>query len=97
MDLERAPAVVRIFQLRHDEHLAYEVIAARLNDDLDRYPPPTPNRPERATLDNYADLFDDDLDEVANRLNSARTNFATAYSLRTQGDAEVVDLRKMPS
>ncbi|MFI6363180.1 tyrosine-type recombinase/integrase [Nocardia sp. NPDC050630] len=48
------------------------------------------------TLDYYADLFDDDLDEVANRLNSARTNFATAYSLRTQGGAEVVDLRKMP-
>ncbi|WP_433661627.1 hypothetical protein ACQPW1_05205 [Nocardia sp. CA-128927] len=31
------------------------------------------------TLDFYADLFDDDLDEVANRLNSARAEFATAY------------------
>lgn len=48
VDPERAPAVVRIFQLRHDEHLAYEVIATRLNVDLDRYPPPQPNRPERA-------------------------------------------------
>ncbi|MEV6135908.1 hypothetical protein AB0L63_07560 [Nocardia sp. NPDC051990] len=49
------------------------------------------------TLDYYADLFDDDLDEVANRLNSARANFVTAYSLRTQAAAEVVYLRKMRS
>ncbi|WP_029904007.1 tyrosine-type recombinase/integrase [Nocardia brasiliensis] len=43
------------------------------------------------TLDVYADLFDDDLDDVAARLDSARTDFATAYSLRTQPSAVVVD------
>ncbi|WP_433195889.1 hypothetical protein ACQP1G_42680 [Nocardia sp. CA-107356] len=47
------------------------------------------------TLDYYADRFDDDLDEVANRLNSARADFATAYSLRTESGAEVSDLREM--
>ncbi|MFE3002969.1 tyrosine-type recombinase/integrase [Nocardia sp. NPDC059246] len=38
------------------------------------------------TLDVYADLFDDDLDEVASRLDTARIEFAAAYSLRTQGE-----------
>lgn len=40
------------------------------------------------TLDVYSDLFDDDLDEVATWLDSARAGFATAYSLRTEGDPE---------
>jgi integrase len=31
------------------------------------------------TLDYYADLFDDDLDDIAARLDAARTDFATAY------------------
>lgn len=48
MDPERAPAVVRIFQLRYDENLAYQVIADRLNTDPDRYPPPQPNSGKRA-------------------------------------------------
>ncbi len=48
VDPERAPAVVRIFQLRHDENLAYQVIAERLNADPDRYPPPRPNSGKRA-------------------------------------------------
>ncbi|MBF6256428.1 site-specific integrase [Nocardia farcinica] len=38
------------------------------------------------TLDFYADLFDDDLDEVACKLDAARTGFAAAYSLRTASD-----------
>ncbi|PXX66707.1 hypothetical protein DFR70_103457 [Nocardia tenerifensis] len=46
------------------------------------------------TLDFYADLFDDDLEELANRLDSARANFATAYSLRTEAGSKVVSLRK---
>nr|WP_280316952.1 recombinase family protein [Nocardia wallacei] len=48
VDPERSPAVVQIYQWRHDEHLAYKVIAQRLNQDPDRYPPPQPNRAERA-------------------------------------------------
>ncbi|MET7773003.1 tyrosine-type recombinase/integrase [Nocardia sp. NPDC005366] len=40
------------------------------------------------TLDVYSDLFDDDLDEVAARLDSARTSFATAYSLRTESESD---------
>ncbi len=48
VDPERSPAVMRIYQLRHDEHLAYKVIAQRLNADLDRYPPPRPNAGSRA-------------------------------------------------
>ncbi|MFF0637725.1 tyrosine-type recombinase/integrase [Nocardia sp. NPDC004151] len=43
------------------------------------------------TLDFYADLFDDDLDDVAAKLDSARTGFATAYSLRTDPGAESTD------
>jgi integrase len=35
------------------------------------------------TLDFYADLFDDDLDEVASKLDAACMGFAAAYSLRT--------------
>lgn len=45
------------------------------------------------TLDVYADLFDDDLDEVANRLDSARMEFAAAYSLRTQAEESMLDLQ----
>lgn len=48
VDPERAPAVVRIYQWRHDEKLAYKVIADRLNADPDRYPPPQPNSGTRA-------------------------------------------------
>ncbi|WP_218720757.1 site-specific integrase [Nocardia sp. MH4] len=37
------------------------------------------------TLDFYSDLFDDDLDDVATKLDSARKGFAaTAYKLRTE-------------
>ncbi|MBF6356074.1 site-specific integrase [Nocardia higoensis] len=36
------------------------------------------------TLDFYSDLFDDDLDDVATRLDSARMGFAAAYDLRTK-------------
>ncbi|WP_067647013.1 tyrosine-type recombinase/integrase [Nocardia harenae] len=36
------------------------------------------------TLDFYADLFDDDLDDVAAWLDAARSGFAAAYSLRTE-------------
>ncbi|WP_280256985.1 tyrosine-type recombinase/integrase [Nocardia abscessus] len=43
------------------------------------------------TLDYYADLFDDDLDDVAARLDAARTDFATAYSLRTRPAYSVSD------
>ncbi|MEV0363958.1 tyrosine-type recombinase/integrase [Nocardia fusca] len=46
------------------------------------------------TLDVYSDLFDDDLDEVATRLDSARAGFATAYSLRTDGDCEEGDSQR---
>ena len=45
-------------------------------------------------LDFYADLFDDDLDDVAAKLDSARGDFATAYSLRTRPGTQVVDLGK---
>ncbi|MBF6171520.1 site-specific integrase [Nocardia blacklockiae] len=41
------------------------------------------------TLDFYADLFDDDLEDVAARLDAARTDFATAYSLRTDRVVEL--------
>lgn len=41
------------------------------------------------TLDFYTDLFDDDLDAVATKLDSARADFATAYSLRTRGASAV--------
>ncbi|WP_158853155.1 recombinase family protein [Saccharothrix deserti] len=48
VDPERGPTVTRIYNWRHDKKLAYKVIAERLNLDLDRYPPPQPNRRERA-------------------------------------------------
>lgn len=48
IDPERGPTVTQIYLWRHDEQLAYKVIAERLNHDLDRYPPPQPNRRERA-------------------------------------------------
>ncbi|MGW0252170.1 recombinase family protein [Nocardia goodfellowii] len=48
VDPDRAPAVVRIYQLRHDEKLAYRVISDQLNTDPDRYPPPQPNSGTRA-------------------------------------------------
>lgn len=48
VDPERGPTATQIYLWRHDEHLAYKVIAERLNLDLDRYPPPQPNRRERA-------------------------------------------------
>ncbi|CCF61556.1 putative phage integrase (fragment) [Nocardia cyriacigeorgica GUH-2] len=43
------------------------------------------------TLDFYADLFDDDLDDVASRLDSARVDFAAAYRLRTERAAAPED------
>jgi site-specific DNA recombinase len=48
VDPERGPTVTQIYLWRHDEQLAYKVIAERLNLDLDRYPPPQPNRRDRA-------------------------------------------------
>ncbi len=48
VDSERGPTATQIFLWRHDEKLAYKVIAERLNLDLDRYLPPQPNRRERA-------------------------------------------------
>ncbi len=48
IDPERGPTVTQIYLWRHEEHLAYKVIAERLNLDLDRYRPPQPNRRERA-------------------------------------------------
>jgi len=47
-DSERGSTATQIFLWRHDEKLAYKVIAERLNLDLDRYLPPQPNRRERA-------------------------------------------------
>ncbi|WP_458690899.1 tyrosine-type recombinase/integrase [Nocardia tengchongensis] len=46
------------------------------------------------TLDFYADLFDDDLEDVAAKLDQARTGFATAYSLRTRPGAKGADSGK---
>ncbi|WP_240759457.1 recombinase family protein [Phytoactinopolyspora endophytica] len=48
VDPVRGPAVTQIYIWRHNEHLAYKVIAERLNHDLDRYPPPQPIRGEHA-------------------------------------------------
>lgn len=45
------------------------------------------------TLDVYSDLFDDDLEEVAARLDSAREGYSTAYSLRTETDSEPIDIQ----
>ena len=42
---------------------------------------PKPHHPKGLTLDTYADLFDEDLDEVADRLDVAIR--ATADGLRT--------------
>jgi hypothetical protein len=47
------------------------------------------------TLDFYADLFDDDLDDVATRLDSARTGFAADW-LRTGGVAGQEGFEKKP-
>jgi site-specific DNA recombinase len=47
-DPMRSPVVTHIFHLRVVERLAYKQIAERLNQDLDRYPPPTPVDPARA-------------------------------------------------
>lgn len=38
------PVVSEIFRLRALERLTYRAIALRLNEDLDKYPPPTANR-----------------------------------------------------
>ncbi|NKY56973.1 tyrosine-type recombinase/integrase [Nocardia flavorosea] len=46
------------------------------------------------TLDVYADLFDDDLDAVASKLDAARTGFVAAYSLRTESGSAPISLRK---
>ncbi|WP_218024333.1 tyrosine-type recombinase/integrase [Nocardia lijiangensis] len=43
------------------------------------------------TLDFYSDLFDDDLDDVAARLNAARTSFSAAYELRTNRGSGAVE------
>ncbi|MEU4433292.1 hypothetical protein ACH474_21590 [Nocardia rhamnosiphila] len=48
------------------------------------------------TLDFYADLFDDDLDDVARRLDSARTGFAADW-LRTGGAAGLEGSEKKPA
>lgn len=48
IDPVRGPVVVQIYAWRVDERLSYRAIAARLNTDLDRYPPPQPVDPERA-------------------------------------------------
>ena len=48
VDPVRGPVVAQIFAWRADEQLAYKTIAQRLNADPDRYPPPQPNRPDRA-------------------------------------------------
>lgn len=48
LDPVRGPVVAHIYALRVDERLAYRAIAERLNEDLDRYPPPQPVDPERA-------------------------------------------------
>src|SRR5207248_2703014 len=48
VDPIRSLTVQQIFAWRVDEKLSYRAIAERLNDDLDRYPPPQPVDPERA-------------------------------------------------
>lgn len=48
VDPARGPAVTQIFTWRHDGQPAYKTIAERLNTDLDRYPPPQPNRSDLA-------------------------------------------------
>jgi site-specific DNA recombinase len=48
VDPVRGPVVATIFELRVGERLGYRAIADRLNDDLDRYPPPIPVDPARA-------------------------------------------------
>jgi hypothetical protein len=40
--------ITQIYAWRADEQLAYKTIAERLNANPDRYPPPQPNRPDRA-------------------------------------------------
>lgn len=48
IDPVRGQVVVQIYAWRVDERLSYRAIAARLNTDLDRYPPPQPVDPVRA-------------------------------------------------
>lgn len=47
------------------------------------------------TLDVYSDLFDDDLEEVAARLDAARESYSTAYGLRTEVNSEPIEIRSM--
>jgi len=54
LDPTRAPVVLEIFTWRIHQHLGYRSIAKRLNQDLDRYPPPNANVPD-ATLGHWTD------------------------------------------
>lgn len=47
------------------------------------------------TLDVYSDLFDDDLDAVADRLAESRSRILLADSLRTSGPTEVAEVRQI--
>lgn len=47
-DPVRGPVVTRIYAWWVGERLGYKAIAERLNTDPDRYPPPTPTRPDSA-------------------------------------------------
>lgn len=44
------------------------------------------------TLDTYADLFEDDLDDVSERLDAARSESIVGFSW----DSDVVNMRKAP-
>jgi hypothetical protein len=46
IDPARGPVVTQIFAWRAMERLSFRHVAARLNTDLDRYPPPAPMRRE---------------------------------------------------
>ncbi len=48
LDPARAPVVAQIFAWRIHQQLGYHTIAKRLNQDLDRYPPPNANVPGAA-------------------------------------------------
>ncbi|MBO2458133.1 recombinase family protein [Actinomadura violacea] len=47
-DPVRGPVVTQLFAWRVAERLGYKALAERLNQDLDRYPPPIPVDPSRA-------------------------------------------------